>query len=312
MSVRIGHVSDVGMKRKINEDSYVALIPPNTPSDVDAIVAVADGMGGHEAGEVASGIAVNVITTRFGDADAAVLRSTEGGFPELVRSVVEQANADIVSQSTGERTGMGTTLTLGLIAGSTLYLGHVGDSRAYLFHAGSLRALTNDHSLVGEEVRAGRMSPGEAAVHPRRNLVTRALGAEASVSVDTESVDMEPGDVVLVCSDGLHGVVSDEEIADVLRKGSDLQAATQSLVDLANAKGGPDNVTAVLAELSPAREGTQGPASSEEAEATVLAGDKRRSVRSRDRLIGFALVGFAAAVAVVLGGLWFAGVWPFG
>jgi protein phosphatase len=206
-------------------------------------------MGGHQAGEVASSLAVQAVVARFGGKDATLLPSSGNGYADQLRSVVEQANSEIVSQGTDERRGMGTTLTLGLISGGTLYLGHVGDSRAYLFSKGSLRPLTNDHSWVAEEVRAGRMTAEEAVNHPRRNLVTRALGADVSVQVDTDSMELLPGDVVLIASDGLHGVVTDDEIADTLRSSDGLQVVTQRLVDLANERGGPDNVTVVTAAL---------------------------------------------------------------
>lgn len=146
---------------------------------------------------------------------------------------------------------MGTTLTLGLIEGGRLHLAHVGDSRAYLLRHGDLRRLTQDHSWVGEEVRAGRLRPEEAESHPRRNLLTRALGADADVQVDTETFNLREGDLVLLCSDGLHGVVSDGEITTILGDGEDPQRACDRLVRLANERGGPDNVTVVAARIGP-------------------------------------------------------------
>ena len=247
--ITIGHASDVGKKRSHNEDAYVALLPPDTPQGIDALLAVADGMGGHLAGEVASNIAVQIIADRFRAKDV-TLASGSHNYTDVLRSIVEQANAEIVSQGTGEAKGMGTTLTVVLIANGYLYYGHVGDSRAYIFRRGSLRAITKDHSWVAEEVRAGRLTQKEAASHPRRNVITRALGSESSVVVDTGSLQLFPDDRILLSSDGLHGVINDAYIVKVLKKHKNLKSATDKLVEAANSNGGPDNVTVILARFS--------------------------------------------------------------
>jgi len=246
--ITIGHASDVGKKRSHNEDAYVALLPPDTPQGIDALLAVADGMGGHLAGEVASNIAVQIIADRFRAKDV-TLASGSHNYTDVLRSIVEQANAEIVSQGTGEAKGMGTTLTVVLIANGYLYYGHVGDSRAYIFNRGGLRPITNDHSWVAEEVRAGRLTKKEAANHPRRNVITRALGSESSLVVDTGSLRLLPKDRILLSSDGLHGVIGDDHIAKVLKKQKNLQSATNKLVEEANSRGGPDNITVILAQF---------------------------------------------------------------
>ena len=247
--ITIGHASDVGKKRSHNEDAYVALRPPDTPEGIDALLAVADGMGGHLAGEVASNIAVQIIADRFRAKDV-TLDSGSHNYTDVLRSIVEQANAEIVSQGTGEAKGMGTTLTVVLIANGYLYYGHVGDSRAYILNRGGLRPITNDHSWVAEEVRAGRLTKKEAANHPRRNVITRALGSESSIVVDTGSLRLLPKDRILLSSDGLHGVIGDDHIAKVLKKQKNLQSATNKLVEEANSRGGPDNITVILAQFS--------------------------------------------------------------
>jgi serine/threonine protein phosphatase PrpC len=247
-SITIGHATDVGKKRNHNEDAYIALLPPNTPGGVDALLAVADGMGGRQAGEVASNIAVQIIADRFSVKDATLVPGS-GNFEDVLRSIVEQANAEIFSQGTGETQGMGTTLTVVLIAKDNLYYGHVGDSRAYIFRDGVLTRITNDHSWVAEEVRAGRLTENEAASHRRRNVITRALGSESSVVVDTGIVRLLPGDCILLSSDGLHAVINDDDIAKMLKNHNSLQPVTNKLIEAALSNGGPDNVTVILAQF---------------------------------------------------------------
>ncbi len=160
--------------------------------------------------------------------------------------MVERANQLILSEAHGESQGMGTTLTVAAVQGGLLHLAHVGDSRAYLLRKGVLRQLTQEHSWVGEEMRAGRITPEEDESHPRRNLLTRALGAEESVVVDIDSLKLKDGDRLLLCSDGLHGVVSDDDIQATMNDKNEPQAACDVLVSLANERGGPDNVTVVI------------------------------------------------------------------
>jgi PPM family protein phosphatase len=228
--VEVTALSDTGRVRSHNEDRYLAQPP---------LMAVADGMGGAQAGEVAAGVAVD----RLGDLRAPV------GADELQRAI-EEANAEIrrMAAEDPERAGMGTTVTAALVgAGGRLDLLHVGDSRAYLFRDGRLRRLTDDHSLVGEMVRQGTLAPEEAEAHPQRNVITRALGAEPQVEVDRSTEALAAGDVLLLCTDGLSGYLSEEAIGKLLGEAPSLEEAAQALVEGANALGGADNVTVLLA-----------------------------------------------------------------
>jgi len=245
-SLLVGHRTDTGQRRTTNEDAYAVILPPDAPSGVDVILAVADGMGGHQAGEVASALAIKTISRRLGSKSRQIRRKD---YREALKVVVEQANQLILSEAHGESQGMGTTLTLAAVRGGRLHLAHVGDSRAYLLRKGVLRQLTQDHSWVGEELRAGRISAEEAESHPRRNLLTRALGTGESVVVDTDSLTLKEGDRLLLCSDGLHGVVTDEQIQATLNDKREPKAACDALVDLVNNRGGPDNVTVVIARI---------------------------------------------------------------
>src|SRR6187551_1680929 len=233
--------TDPGRKRRRNEDSFVVRPP---------LFAVADGMGGAQAGEVASRLAAAALEAEIrGDAG-------EQGIVELVH----EANRRVFQRSTEDAAtqGMGTTMTVALVddATGTIAFGHVGDSRAYRVRDGELEQLTNDHSLVGELVRSGRLSPEEAGSHPQRSVITRAVGTEPEVDVDTFTVEAEDGDLFLICSDGLTDMVGDEVVREaIVGSGGDLDRAARALVDAANQGGGEDNITVVLFELSAASEG---------------------------------------------------------
>lgn len=230
---RFAGVSDPGRRRRRNEDAYVAQPP---------LFAIADGMGGAQAGEVASGLAAAVLQEPVEDAD-------EQG-EERVTSLIQEANRRVFQRSNEDAatSGMGTTMTVALVdtRGGTISFGHVGDSRAYRVRGGELEQLTDDHSLVGELVRSGRLSPEEAEQHPQRSVITRALGTEPDVDVDTFTVDAEPDDIYLLCSDGLTDMVSSREILSVVAGAGDLDSAARGLVDAANEGGGEDNITVVL------------------------------------------------------------------
>src|SRR4051794_40390261 len=230
--------TDTGRQRDANEDSYFAESP---------VFAVADGMGGAQAGEVASRLAAESFDT--------VQRGTES--PEAyLRAIAKTANARIhrVSQSDKSRSGMGTTLTAALVEGDEVGFAHVGDSRAYLFRDGNLRLLTSDHSLVEELRRQGRLTDEQAEGHPQRSIITRALGPEGAVEVDTMTFSARPGDVFLLCSDGLTTMVKDDRIAEILAAADDLDSAVDQLVREANDAGGRDNITAVAFRLAEAEE----------------------------------------------------------
>ncbi len=229
MRLVIGAASDVGRVREGNEDAYLV-------DDATGLVAVADGMGGHRAGEVASATALEALRAAI----------TSG---KPLREAIEDANEAVFTKSLADTDlrGMGTTLTAGtLAAGGTLLVGHVGDSRAYLLHDGELAQVTVDHSLVEELVREGRLTADEAAVHPQRSIITRALGVDATVEVDVYPVELVPGDRLLICSDGLTGMVQADAIAATLRREDDPTRAAQQLVDAANAAGGEDNITVIV------------------------------------------------------------------
>ena len=228
-------VSDPGRRRRRNEDAYVAEPP---------LFAIADGMGGAQAGEVASGLAAAVLQEPLEDA---------GDGEERVASLIREANRRVFQRSNEDAatSGMGTTMTVALVdsGAATIAFGHVGDSRAYRVRGGELEQLTDDHSLVGELVRSGRLSPEEAEQHPQRSVITRALGTEPDVDVDTFTVDAEPDDIYLLCSDGLTDMVSGREILSVVESAGDLEDAARGLVDAANEGGGEDNITVVLFQL---------------------------------------------------------------
>jgi PPM family protein phosphatase len=223
--------TDTGRKRRRNEDAFVCEPP---------LFAVADGMGGAQAGEVASGLA------------AAALREAgaDGGGERRVAELIQEANRRVHDRATTDAaaTGMGTTITAALVEPEGhVAFGHVGDSRAYLLRDGRLDQLTDDHSLVAELVRRGELSPAEAEVHPQRSVITRALGTDPDVDVDTFSVEAYAGDVFLICSDGLSSYVDGGELEQIVgRYRSDLEAGARALIQAANRGGGEDNITAVL------------------------------------------------------------------
>jgi PPM family protein phosphatase len=236
MLARYTGVTDPGRRRRRNEDAYVCEPP---------LFAIADGMGGAQAGEVASGLAAAVLE------EATSHEAGEAG-EERVASLIREANRRVYRRSNEDAatSGMGTTMTVALVAGDgTIAFGHVGDSRAYRVRGGELEQLTDDHSLVGELVRSGRLSPEEAESHPQRAVITRALGTEPDVDVDTFTVEAEPDDIYLLCSDGLTDMISGGEILDLVGGSDDLEAAARALVNAANAGGGEDNITVVLFQI---------------------------------------------------------------
>jgi protein phosphatase len=228
--------TDVGRARSGNEDSYFC---------GRTVFAVADGLGGHQGGEVASAAAVEPLDALDGREFA-----EPGEAAEALAAAIREGNAAILERAAGDPGlwGMGTTMTAAALAGERhLQLAHVGDSRAYLLRDGSLEQLTTDHTVVGELVRRGRLTPEQAAIHPERSILTRAVGLDPRVPVDTpDPVELRDGDQVLLCSDGLTEAVDDDRIAELLSAGADGEAACRSLIDAANAAGGPDNITVVL------------------------------------------------------------------
>ena len=292
--------TDTGRKRRQNEDAFVC-DPP--------LFAIADGMGGAQAGELASRIAAAAIEEAAG-----ALRDEDG-----VVAAVRAANALIFERALKDPgvAGMGTTATVALVdeTRETLTIAHVGDSRAYRYRDGVLEQLTTDHSLVAELVRTGRLTEAEAAVHPHRSVITRVLGTDADVDVDTLTVSLSPGDLVLLCSDGLSAMVRDEEIGRVLEStAGDPHQAAESLVRAANAAGGDDNVTVVLFELvegaPSARAAPNEPGSADDVTAESVLSDsdgdvKRHGAGKGSRWPALLIVLVLLAVAAVV--LW----WSF-
>src|SRR4051794_27066296 len=227
-------LTDVGRQRQGNEDNYLEQSP---------LFAVADGMGGARAGEVASKVAVE----KLGESGP-----FDGSPEQQLAEVTKQANRQIyeMAQSDSALAGMGTTLTAALVTGREVVIGHVGDSRVYRFRDGELERLTQDHSLVEEFVRQGKLTPEEAENHPQRSIITRALGPEPDVDVETYTHAGRDGDVYLLCSDGLTGMVPEPRIAEILRESPSLDQAAHKLIDAANENGGKDNITAVLFRLA--------------------------------------------------------------
>ncbi|MEI6447174.1 MAG: Stp1/IreP family PP2C-type Ser/Thr phosphatase [Actinomycetes bacterium] len=280
--------SDTGRVRSTNEDSYLVRSP---------LFVVADGMGGASAGEVASRMAV--------EAFAAGLPA--GSDPEQqMGEVVRSANSLIhrEAQADASRRGMGTTVTATLVGDGTATVAHVGDSRAYLIRDGSIEQLTRDHTLVDELVRQGRLTPEEAAAHPQRSIITRALGPEPQVEVDTSTHELLADDVLLLCSDGLTGMLDEQSVLRTVTGAKTLTVACRSLIKQANEAGGRDNITAVLirvGESSSVR--TAARPSSSKGGAGGAAGSQASS-HGRRRVAMFAAS--AAAIVLVLIG---AGAW---
>lgn len=253
--IRCAGLSDVGRRRQSNEDSFVI------GAHHDLFV-VADGMGGHAAGEVASRLAVESIERHISGSDPhkeptlpssyRVPPPEEMALPAPARRVlnaIRLANQEIVRSVRKNRSqrGMGTTVVLAYLQGRRAYIGSVGDSRAYLARGSSLVQLTSDHTFVNEQVRAGTLSQAEARRHPARNILTRAVGSQEDVQVDVVQQDLQPGDALLLCSDGLTTMLDDPQILEtLLAHAADPERACRALIDRANERGGDDNVTVVL------------------------------------------------------------------
>lgn len=226
--------TDTGRKRRNNEDAYVCEPP---------LFAIADGMGGAQAGEVASGLA------------AAALKESkvDGGGEARIVELIQEANRRVHERASTDAaaSGMGTTMTVALVEpDGRVAFGHVGDSRAYMLRDGTFEQITDDHSLVAELVRRGELSPAEAEIHPQRAVITRALGTDSDVDVDSFSIETAPGDVFLICSDGLSDYVDGPTLEQLMRgAGGRLEETARALVQAANRGGGDDNITAVLFEI---------------------------------------------------------------
>ena len=298
--VEEAHRTDTGRQRHANEDSYFARAP---------VFAVADGMGGAQAGEVASRIAASAFEKRD---------TGEGPAEGQLAEIAQAANREIhkLAQEDSSRAGMGTTLTAAMVSEDEVAFGHVGDSRAYVLREGELKRLTKDHSLVEELRRQGRLTEEQAEEHPQRSIITRALGPEPRVNVDTMTFPARSGDVYLLCSDGLTTMVSDEQIKEIMLGAKSLRNAVNRLVDAANQGGGRDNITAVAFRVAEAdaEEGEESATLiSRTAEQAGLTGDRVRAatdrVRGRGpmpmpsrRRRGLKIAAIAAVLLIVIGG----------
>ncbi len=255
-------VTDVGLARSVNQDDFMSLLGRDAPIG-DALFAVADGMGGHSAGEVASRIALELLRYELSNASSPTERT--------LRRAVSIANKGVYSESTmvpGLR-GMGTTLVVGLVMDGMMIICNIGDSRAYLLREGTLKQITKDHSWVAEMVDQGLLTPDQAAVHPRQNMITRALGIGESVQADVYRVPLQKNDRVLLCSDGLHGLVDDAEIASLLA-GKSLKGAAGELVKSANRAGGSDNITVIVAQMNSEVQSVQSDSDADDSPAITL------------------------------------------
>jgi PPM family protein phosphatase len=227
MKVGVGATTDIGQVREGNEDSYLVIEP---------LYAVADGMGGHRGGEVASSLALETVQGMF--------ERKEGSLAEQVA----EANRAVFDRSQNDRSvsGMGTTLTAAQVDGNQVHVVHVGDSRAYLLRAGELSQITEDHTLVHRMVLEGEITPEEAETHPHRSILTRALGVDQTIQVDEGDIEVVPGDRLLLCTDGLTGMVPEGQIREILLETTDPQEAVEKLIKVANRAGGIDNITALI------------------------------------------------------------------
>jgi serine/threonine protein phosphatase PrpC len=245
--VGVGSLSDPGQVRELNEDYFGT--PETMEISLDLVeqkgrlYAVADGMGGHAAGEVASQQAIFTLFKEYYSSPCAEI-------VKRMAEAIEAANVEVHAQASSDRakTGMGTTLVAAVLKGDDLYVANVGDSRAYLVHEQSIEQITKDHSWVNEQVQAGIITEQEAREHLYRNIITRSLGTKPDVDIDFFQRKVHPGDVLVLCCDGLSNEVEDNEITPIV-SATDPQEAAQKLIDLANQRGGPDNITAIVVEI---------------------------------------------------------------
>ena len=241
-AVKFGVKSDRGMIREINEDSYNIIAGyPGVP--VSFIIA--DGMGGHNSGEIASKAAVDFVSNYILQFPGTL--SNEENIADSLAETMSKANARVYALSKEEKanSGMGTTLIVAIICNKKLFVGHIGDSRVYLIRNGKIKRITSDHSYIEELVRSGSLTRKEAEKHPKKNLITRALGCSDEIEIDTYTCEIKTNDIFMLCTDGLTNMLGEEEIMQVLEKTDDPGAACDELVAGANRNGGEDNITVI-------------------------------------------------------------------
>ncbi|TZE83408.1 Stp1/IreP family PP2C-type Ser/Thr phosphatase [Calorimonas adulescens] len=234
-------VSNIGMVRDKNEDSFYV----SGCDDPYKLYIVADGMGGHNAGEIASSLAVDA-AKQFFDKYYVSLQKTDDMIEKFIREAIANSNTRVLNESQLhiDESGMGTTMTLLLIENNKFYIGHIGDSRAYLIRNNTIEQITEDHSLVTQMVKEGKLSIAEAKYHPLKNIITRAIGVDMDINIDVYIRQAVQGDIVILCTDGLSNMVTDAEILEEYTK-CDIVTASNNLVECSNARGGYDNITIV-------------------------------------------------------------------
>lgn len=247
--IKVYGATDVGRARTSNEDCHAALVGDGCPAGIDALLIVADGLGGHAAGEVASRMAVDGMVRKLEQREDCLMSLEGGALDAALGQMLEEVSGEVYAAGQfSPNRGMGTTCTVAAIRSGQLYLAHIGDSRAYLLREGDLRQLTTDHSWVEEAVVSGILTRDAARSHPDRHVVTRAVGLDPEVVADKGMLSLMDGDLLLLCSDGLNSMVTDAGIAGLsLITVPDQVCAT--LIDAANESGGYDNVTVVVAAL---------------------------------------------------------------
>lgn len=239
-SLNVAQRTDIGRIRESNEDNLASVIPtdPEVLATKGALFVVADGLGGHKKGEVASDIAVRSISDAY-------YQNKHDVIPISLQRAVQQANRNIRDANSE----MGTTCVAAVLHNDTTFIANVGDSRAYIVRNGVVKQISQDHSIVADEVRAGLITAEQARDHPQRNIITRCLGTETEVEVDIFSEKVQEGDLLVLCTDGLSAVITDEELGAILRQFQPQDSAYQ-LIERANEQGGPDNITAIVVQVS--------------------------------------------------------------
>jgi len=243
INLKYGIKTDSGLKRQLNEDNCNVLVGyPGVP----ACFVIADGMGGHKCGEVASKQAVDSVSNHLLKANW-----EQGDIPGLLKDIIANVNHEIYQFSLLDDStrGMGTTLIITVFNNRKLFIGHVGDSRVYLIRENSIQKVTWDHSFIEELVKNGSITKDEAVNHPKKNIITRAVGYELDLQVDTYEIDVLENDVVLLCTDGLTNMLAENEILDIITKTEDPQVACDALIQNANNRGGEDNITVIIGRI---------------------------------------------------------------
>jgi serine/threonine protein phosphatase PrpC len=243
--MKTGAATDIGLTRMMNQDSYYCSSGVEDP----CLFIVADGMGGHNGGEIASRTSVDTIKAFVQDNYQKAEYQRDRLL--MIKEAMNKANSVIYSRSMEDPDlrGMGTTLTMAVIEGERLYIGHIGDSRMYLLRNGECQKLTEDHSLVAQLIKNGSISPEEGENHPQKNVITRALGIETEAEIDLDTLMLQQGDTLLLCTDGLTNMLDLEDIIGICSSGDSPQSISEALVEEANNKGGRDNVTAIVVKV---------------------------------------------------------------